>query len=64
PSDGRGRECRFLRSVPGAVEAASRRGPWGAVAARLHALHSGHVGDYAAWLTAGVAVLALLTAPW
>ncbi|QKW40562.1 NADH dehydrogenase [Actinomadura sp. NAK00032] len=37
---------------------------WGAVAARLHALHSGHVGDYAAWLTAGVAVLALLTLPW
>ncbi|MFI0408902.1 complex I subunit 5 family protein [Actinomadura sp. 3N508] len=31
-------------------------------AARLHALHSGHIGDYAAWLTAGVAVLALLTA--
>ncbi|WP_205719167.1 complex I subunit 5 family protein [Actinomadura geliboluensis] len=44
--------------------AAPRRGRWGAVAARLHALHSGHVGDYAAWLTAGVAVLALLTAPW
>ncbi|TDC16787.1 NADH-quinone oxidoreductase subunit D [Actinomadura bangladeshensis] len=34
----------------------------GAVTARLHALHSGHIGDYAAWLTAGVAVLALLTA--
>ncbi|TYC16920.1 NADH-quinone oxidoreductase subunit D [Actinomadura syzygii] len=33
-----------------------------AVTARLHALHSGHIGDYAAWLTAGVAVLALLTA--
>ncbi|GAA1799847.1 complex I subunit 5 family protein [Actinomadura chokoriensis] len=33
-----------------------------AAAARLHALHSGHIGDYAAWLTAGVAVLALLTA--
>ncbi|TDD33587.1 NADH dehydrogenase [Actinomadura sp. KC06] len=31
-------------------------------AARLRALHSGHIGDYAAWLTAGVAVLALLTA--
>ncbi|GAA2449220.1 hypothetical protein GCM10010191_78450 [Actinomadura vinacea] len=33
-----------------------------AAAGRLHALHSGHIGDYAAWLTAGVAVLALLTA--
>nr|WP_239068006.1 proton-conducting transporter membrane subunit [Actinomadura bangladeshensis] len=33
-----------------------------AATARLHALHSGHIGDYAAWLTAGVAVLALLTA--
>ncbi|HEU5030542.1 MAG TPA: proton-conducting transporter membrane subunit [Spirillospora sp.] len=33
-----------------------------ATSARLHALHSGHIGDYAAWLTAGVAVLALLTA--
>jgi multicomponent Na+:H+ antiporter subunit D len=32
-----------------------------ATATRLHALHSGHIGDYAAWLTAGVAVLALLT---
>ncbi|MEU9016859.1 proton-conducting transporter membrane subunit [Actinomadura sp. NPDC048394] len=32
-----------------------------ATSARLHALHSGHIGDYAAWLTAGVAVLALLT---
>ncbi|TDD96737.1 NADH-quinone oxidoreductase subunit D [Actinomadura rubrisoli] len=32
-----------------------------AAARRLHALHSGHIGDYAAWLTAGVAVLALLT---
>ncbi|WP_231332757.1 complex I subunit 5 family protein [Actinomadura graeca] len=32
-----------------------------ATARRLHALHSGHIGDYAAWLTAGVAVLALLT---
>ncbi|NVI91408.1 NADH dehydrogenase [Actinomadura sp. BRA 177] len=31
------------------------------VTARLHALHSGHIGDYAAWLTAGVAILALLT---
>jgi multicomponent Na+:H+ antiporter subunit D len=34
----------------------------GAATRRLHELHSGHVGDYAAWLTAGVAVLALLTA--
>jgi multicomponent Na+:H+ antiporter subunit D len=25
--------------------------------ARLRALHSGHVGDYVAWLTAGVAVI-------
>ncbi|MEV4008512.1 hypothetical protein, partial [Actinomadura sp. NPDC049753] len=33
----------------------------GAATRRLHELHSGHVGDYAAWLTAGVAVLALLT---
>ncbi|TDC40925.1 NADH dehydrogenase [Actinomadura sp. KC345] len=32
-----------------------------AASARLHALHSGHIGDYTAWLTAGVAVLALLT---
>ncbi|SFO77008.1 multisubunit sodium/proton antiporter, MrpD subunit [Actinomadura madurae] len=34
----------------------------GAVSRRLHDLHSGDIGDYAAWLTAGVAVLALLTA--
>ncbi|GAA4386190.1 hypothetical protein GCM10023088_56800 [Actinomadura verrucosospora] len=33
----------------------------GAATRRLHEMHSGHVGDYAAWLTAGVAVLALLT---
>jgi multicomponent Na+:H+ antiporter subunit D len=33
-----------------------------ALAGRLHAAHSGHIGDYAAWLTVGVAVLALLTA--
>ncbi|XRQ15156.1 complex I subunit 5 family protein [Actinomadura welshii] len=33
-----------------------------ASSARLHALHSGHIGDYAAWLIAGVAVLALFTA--
>ncbi|GAA4226580.1 hypothetical protein GCM10022254_12030 [Actinomadura meridiana] len=32
-----------------------------AAAGRLHALHSGHIGDYAAWLTVGVAVLAVLT---
>ncbi|MBO2449521.1 hypothetical protein J4573_20640 [Actinomadura barringtoniae] len=41
------------------------RHPWPVVRRvreRLHDLHSGHVGDYAAWLTAGVAVLALLTA--
>ncbi|MFI0481347.1 hypothetical protein [Actinomadura sp. 9N215] len=51
-----------------AVSAARRRRPARllgraacAAAARLHALHSGHIGDYAAWLTAGVAVLALLT---
>ncbi|MFF0517638.1 complex I subunit 5 family protein [Actinomadura nitritigenes] len=46
--------------------ASDRQGPLArtaaAAAARLHALHSGHIGDYAAWLTAGVAVLALLTA--
>jgi multicomponent Na+:H+ antiporter subunit D len=28
--------------------------------ARLRALHSGHVGDYVAWLTAGVAVIAVV----
>ncbi|TDB82583.1 NADH dehydrogenase [Actinomadura sp. KC216] len=46
---------------PHAAVRLSRRAAAGA-AARLHALHSGHIGDYAAWLTAGVAVLALLTA--
>ena len=29
----------------------------GRVVAPLKAVHSGHVGDYVAWLTAGVAVL-------
>lgn len=34
--------------------------PLRAVTARLRAAHSGHVGDYAAWLTAGVAFFGLL----
>jgi multicomponent Na+:H+ antiporter subunit D len=29
-------------------------------AALLHRLHSGHVGDYVAWLVAGVTVFGLL----
>jgi multicomponent Na+:H+ antiporter subunit D len=29
-------------------------------AALLHRLHSGHVGDYVAWLVAGVAVFGVL----
>ncbi|GAA4062088.1 complex I subunit 5 family protein [Actinomadura miaoliensis] len=32
-----------------------------ATAARLHHLHSGHIGDYTAWLALGVALMALLT---
>ncbi|WP_200841762.1 complex I subunit 5 family protein [Actinomadura sp. K4S16] len=47
--------------APAAARAAPGRAA-GAATRRLHALHSGDVGDYAAWLTAGVAVLALLTA--
>ncbi|MBE1536354.1 complex I subunit 5 family protein [Actinomadura algeriensis] len=51
------------------VATATARGRWrgrvppGArrVIRRLHDLHSGHIGDYAAWLTAGVALLALFT---
>ncbi|TYK45449.1 NADH-quinone oxidoreductase subunit D [Actinomadura decatromicini] len=56
-SGGRGVRRRAAHEAGRAVGRAAA-----AVAARLHALHSGHIGDYAAWLTAGVAVLALLTA--
>jgi multicomponent Na+:H+ antiporter subunit D len=31
---------------------------------RLRALHSGHVGDYVAWIVVGVAVLGAGLAPW
>ncbi|WP_218010152.1 complex I subunit 5 family protein [Actinomadura chibensis] len=55
-----GRDGARRRAGRAAGRAAVRAA--GAVSARLHALHSGHIGDYAAWLTAGVAVLALLTA--
>ncbi|WP_207400595.1 complex I subunit 5 family protein [Actinomadura roseirufa] len=47
------------RASPRAAQALRRVTDAGA--ARLHALHSGHLGDYAAWLAFGVAVLALLT---
>ncbi|OLT27728.1 hypothetical protein BJF79_42350 [Actinomadura sp. CNU-125] len=49
----RGRPRPALRPTRGAVVRPVTR--------RLHDLHSGHIGDYAAWLTAGVAVLALFT---
>ncbi|MGP4028240.1 complex I subunit 5 family protein [Actinomadura sp. 3N407] len=55
---GRARTGR-ARTGRTAVRLAGRAGA--AASARLHALHSGHIGDYAAWLTAGVAVLGLLT---
>ncbi|WP_205718505.1 complex I subunit 5 family protein [Actinomadura sp. WMMA1423] len=45
-----------------ALGRAALRRATGAATRRLHDLHSGDVSDYAAWLTAGVAVLALLTA--
>jgi multicomponent Na+:H+ antiporter subunit D len=34
--------------------------PLTAAVARLRALHSGHIGDYVAWLLVGVAVLGAL----
>ncbi|MEU9843884.1 complex I subunit 5 family protein [Actinomadura sp. NPDC048032] len=53
---------RAARTPSAAPSARAPRGrAVGAATRRLHELHSGHVGDYAAWLTAGVAVLALLT---
>ncbi|WP_338743310.1 complex I subunit 5 family protein [Actinomadura luteofluorescens] len=55
------RAARTRPAAPAPARAALARAA-GAATRRLHALHSGHVGDYAAWLTAGVAVLALLTA--
>ncbi|MEU8801891.1 complex I subunit 5 family protein [Spirillospora sp. NPDC048819] len=55
--------ARRASGRPRAAHAAGRLAGRAAAAAsaRLHSLHSGHIGDYAAWLTAGVAVLALLT---
>ena len=46
------------RQLPAAVRAAGR--PLAPVMGGLHRLHSGHVGDYIAWLLAGVAGLAAL----
>ncbi|WP_433471722.1 complex I subunit 5 family protein [Spirillospora sp. CA-142024] len=53
--------ARARAAIPPAVRRALGHAA-GAASRRLHDLHSGHIGDYAAWLTAGVAVLALLTA--
>lgn len=53
--------ARIRALVPSGAGASAGRAA-GAVSRRLHDLHSGDIGDYAAWLTAGVAILALLTA--
>ncbi|RFS83830.1 NADH-quinone oxidoreductase subunit D [Actinomadura spongiicola] len=55
----RGTGRRAGRPMAGVVSAVRSAAGWGI--GRLHALHSGHIGDYAAWLTVGVTVLALLT---
>ncbi|MEO3824377.1 complex I subunit 5 family protein [Actinomadura sp. B10D3] len=57
--------ARIRALVPSGAGASARRAAGraaGGVSRRLHDLHSGDIGDYAAWLTAGVAVLAVLTA--
>jgi multicomponent Na+:H+ antiporter subunit D len=46
----------FNRRLPGALQAAWKSAVHAPVAALRHA-HSGHVGDYVAWLTVGTALL-------
>jgi len=48
----------YARRLPAAVQAAGRPGV--PVMRGLHRLHSGHIGDYIAWLLTGVAGLAAL----
>ncbi len=42
---------RLPRPLAGALR------PWRAIARGLHVLHSGHSGDYIAWVTVGAAIL-------
>jgi multicomponent Na+:H+ antiporter subunit D len=50
----------FGRRLPSAVRAAGR--PAAPAVLLLHRLHSGHIGDYVAWLFAGIAALTALLA--
>jgi multicomponent Na+:H+ antiporter subunit D len=47
----------YRRRLPGAVRTAAA--PLGRVAAGLHALHNGTIGDYVAWLAVGAATIAV-----
>lgn len=48
----------YADRLPGVLTAAAR--PVGRALTGLRQLHSGHVGDYVAWLVVGVAALGLL----
>jgi len=48
----------YADRLPGVLSAAAR--PVGRALTGLRQLHSGHVGDYVAWLVVGVAALGLL----
>jgi len=51
----------YADRLPGVLTAAAR--PVGRALTGLRQLHSGHVGDYVAWLVVGVAALGLLLGP-
>lgn len=52
----------FSHRLPQLTKRRSLAAVWEAGSYRLRALHSGHPGDYVAWLTLGVAVLGVLLA--